>query len=509
MLTSFRPQENCGSGPLCRSRAFIFSHAYFSVTIALPGFHHVIKETKVMTLSVQCPACGAMHKAPERAVGKMLPCLVCKTPMAVFKPIDPAAILLQDDDPPPPSPETAPDVEELPPPSPAPKPRSTRPRKKSKAVDLASLPPLTSDDPPFWRRHLHWLLALALIPLVVSLLGSSTENSLQDRRAEIEKQLRESLEHTSPAERNRILERLKNAETVDELTSLFPDQRLPGALLSRSTVGHYLMALLAIVVYMAFFMFLASDGSAKPTHVLLVGLFTATIGVGFLLLVQLLASLTGGRMFVGFSVVAIFFYVLKFIAFSYSAALDPDNGFLVSFLGFTVGVGLCEEFVKAIPLVAHRSAESRKTWRSMLIWGLASGAGFGIAEGIMYSDRYYNGVFGLETYLVRFLSCVALHSIWTGSAAILLYIRRDMFDNIDSWYEWIFPIIFIIGAPALLHGLYDTCLKKEMNGVALLVAFASFGYLAFLFSRLQTVDDDAASKAMLREYERRKAGLAR
>jgi RsiW-degrading membrane proteinase PrsW (M82 family) len=115
---------------------------------------------------------------------------------------------------------------------------------------------------------------------------------------------------------------------------------------------------------------------------------------------------------------------------------------------------------------------------------------------------------GLEAYLVRFLSCVALHSIWSGSAAILLYLRRYMFDSLDNWYEWILPVLFVIAIPAVLHGLYDTCLKKDMNGIALLVAFASFGYLAFLFSRLQTVDDEAARKAMLREYRRRKARMA-
>src|SRR5438132_8581921 len=31
-------------------------------------------------------------------------------------------------------------------------------------------------------------------------------------------------------------------------------------------------------------------------------------------------------------------------------------------------------------------------WNSLLMWGLASGIGFGIAEGIMYSSRYYNGI---------------------------------------------------------------------------------------------------------------------
>jgi hypothetical protein len=48
---------------------------------------------------------------------------------------------------------------------------------------------------------------------------------------------------------------------------------------------------------------------------------------------------------------------------------------------------------------------------SLLLWGMASGIGFGIAEGIMYSGRYYNGVAGADIHYVRFLSCVALHAI--------------------------------------------------------------------------------------------------
>ncbi len=455
-----------------------------------------------MALSVQCSACGAMHKAPEQAEGKTVACLVCRAPMTVRRPIDPAAILLQDDnDPLPPlSPDEFLDEEEPFAPPAVPIPPATRSRKQPKTVDVKSLPPLTTNDPPLWRRHLHWLLALALIPLIVSLLTSSDKTPLEDR-------IKEVIEQATPAERERIIKSLENAHSLDDFLSQLPDQRLPGAFLSRSSLGHWLMAALAIVAYLSFFMFLAADGSAKPMNVLFVGLFTSTIGVGFLLLVQLLASLTDGRIIFGANIISLIFAVLKFIAFSYNAALDPENGFFLSFLGFTAGVGLCEEFVKAIPLFWHRSSVSEKTWRSMLIWGLASGAGFGIAEGILYSARYYNGITGLEAYLVRFLSCVALHAIWASSAAVLLYIRRDLFDKVENWYEWIFPVIFVIGVPAVLHGLYDTCLKKDMNGVALLVAFASFGYLAFLFSRLQSVDDEAATKAMLREYERRRAAL--
>jgi hypothetical protein len=90
---------------------------------------------------------------------------------------------------------------------------------------------------------------------------------------------------------------------------------------------------------------------------------------------------------------------------------------------------------------------------------------------------------------------------------MLLYIRRDLFDGIDDWQGWIAPTVLVIGVPAVLHGLYDTCLKKELDGVALLVAFASFGYLAFLMSQLQSTDDEADKEALLREYQRRKAAM--
>jgi len=50
----------------------------------------------------------------------------------------------------------------------------------------------------------------------------------------------------------------------------------------------------------------------------------------------------------GHGIATLIFYVIKLIGFSYHAADDPENGFLLSFLGFTIGVGLCEEFTKAM-----------------------------------------------------------------------------------------------------------------------------------------------------------------
>jgi RsiW-degrading membrane proteinase PrsW (M82 family) len=254
-------------------------------------------------------------------------------------------------------------------------------------------------------------------------------------------------------------------------------------------------------------MFLASDGSAKPWQVLAVGLFTATVGIGLLLLVQVIASATTGRIVVGNIIVMIIFAIFRFIAFSYNAAMDPDNGFLLSFFGFTFGVGLCEELVKTLPLFRHRESDEGKAWRGLFIWGLASGAGFGIAEGLLYSSRYYNGISGPWLYVVRFVSCVALHAIWTGSVAITLYLRRDLFDKAERWRDWIAPTLVIVAVPMLLHGLYDTSLKRDMNWLALLVAAASFGWLAFLSSRLYGTDDQEANEAMLQEYKRRRKAM--
>ena len=458
-----------------------------------------------MPISVKCSACGRGHKAPDAAAGKTFKCLACGEPMlAPPVEIDPAAILLGDgDDAPVPATEPAPS-----PPEPSrefvlPQSPVTPVRQPlRRETNVASLPPLTTNDPPFWRRHLHWLLVFAMLPLATSLLSN------RDRESEIESRLFETLEDVPPESQERVVRMLAGETSLDDLLNALPRHRLRGAWLPRDTYAHWGMAAGATIFFLLFFMFLASDGSAGPLQVLAVGLFTATIGVGFLILVQALASLTDGHVIMGRSVLVIVFIVLKFIAFSYGAADDPENGFFMSFLGFTMGVGLMEELVKTVPLFRHSAEKGKKNWRGLLIWGLASGAGFGIAEGILYSSRYYNGICPPSDYLVRFMSCVALHAIWSGSVGITLYLRRDLFDKVDAWYEWIPPLLVVIGIPMLLHGLYDTCLKREMNGVALLVAVASFGWLAFLSMRLYGADDENANRKMLKEYQKRRKLMA-
>jgi RsiW-degrading membrane proteinase PrsW (M82 family) len=186
-------------------------------------------------------------------------------------------------------------------------------------------------------------------------------------------------------------------------------------------------------------------------------------------------------------------------------ALDPEMGFIPSFIGFTLGVGLCEELCKAIPILIYYKIGNKQTWRGAFLWGLASGAGFGVSEGIMYSADFYNGLSGPGIYVVRFVSCVALHAIWSGSVGISVNQRQYLLQQEEEhWIMYVVSVLRMIAIPMVLHGLYDTLLKKELEFLALLVAAASFGYLAWQISRLRTSDDEDERAAYVGQYIRSK-----
>ncbi len=300
----------------------------------------------------------------------------------------------------------------------------------------------------------------------------------------------------------------KGEGSVEDLFAALPDRRFSGAFLPRGTWLHWVFAIAAAGLFLGFFLLLATNRTANPVHLIGMGLFTATIGIVFLLGLQLAANWSQGVWLTGRGIIIIVFYIVKFIGYSYQAALDPNNGFLLSFMGYTLGVGFCEEVVKALPLLVAYRRPSSQGWRGAFLWGLASGAGFGIAEGIMYSSNYYNGISGPGIYVVRFISCVALHALWTGSVGITLNQRQALIQGEMAWYEFILPLVVIVGVPMVLHGLYDTLLKKEMNALALVVAVISFLFLAFQISRLHTEDDKEATAEMLREYKRRRRSMA-
>jgi len=471
-----------------------------------------------MPISVTCSACGQRLKAKDSLAGRMVPCPKCGEKLLIPQADeDVAAYLLQS--------ETSPDPEESPagysvqtesPPEPPHPPAAAEPevnkeeeeprpsRAKRAPIDVASLPPLSAKEPPLWLRHLHWLLVLALIPLALSLLQAGAREDIQSR-------LEETLEDATPEQQIRLshlIEEINEGKRkFEELFPALPEQKLAGALLPRRSWTHWAFAGGSAVLFMTFFLLLSTHQTAEPLRLLAIGLFTATIGIAVLLLFQVLADVSQGIWLRGGHILVLLLYIVKLIGFSYRAALDPETGFFLSFLGYTLGVGLCEEVVKALPLLWHYRRPSDQGWRGAFLWGLASGAGFGISEGIMYSSSYYNGISGSGIYIVRFISCVALHALWTGSVGITLNQKQELIQQDLTWYEYIPPLFLIVGVPMVLHGLYDTLLKKEMNAWALVVAVLSFMFLAFQISRLHGEDDVKATKAMFREYKRRRKAM--
>src|SRR5262249_7724529 len=96
-----------------------------------------------------------------------------------------------------------------------------------------------------------------------------------------------------------------------------------------------------------------------------------------------------------------------------------------------------------------------------------------------YSADFYNGIQSGDIYIVRFVSCVALHGIWTASVGLFLCRHREFIQADFAWHDYFVRTLVVVSVPMLLHGVYDTLLKKEMNLAALFCALASFAWFVW------------------------------
>ncbi len=441
-----------------------------------------------MAISFTC-TCGKVLKARDELAGKKARCPECGAILEIPRPEpapdieDVAAYALQESAPAPSSREMPPDDDDMAlrpvrstyQPAPGPRVEPERPRPMTSRAPSASKSPSSSAKAGSGSSLLEYsylLLFFALVPLMFSLLGKEEKMDLDDR-------IVQTLEKATPEEAARAESALSKDEvSIDDAITAMPGGKLHGAHLSRDTTVHWVYAGIATVAFLLLASSFFTVERAKPVHLLLIGLFTGTLGIVFLLLVQACSQFRlrriGGRGWV-----MLIMLILTFIGWSYDSANDPDSNFLLSALGFTFGVGLCEEFSKAIPLFFYFKRHSEMGWRGACLWGLASGIGFGVSEGIMYSSRYYNGISGVDIYLVRFISCVALHAMWSASVGIAVARNVDEYEGVEDAAGFGLFMLRVLAVPMVLHGFYDTLLKKDMNGWALLVALMSFGWLAF------------------------------
>lgn len=349
------------------------------------------------------------------------------------------------------------------------------------------------------QRYLYLAFAVALVPLVFSLLSTDDEAEFTRRiektitahagefqRITESAAIKEIVGQLPPGTSQEQINAVVFSASFNKLMEEVPGAKVAGAHLPRDTWMHWAYALLAAAGFLGVVMLIFERGKVSAKSLVLTGLFTGTLGIVFLLAVQWVAVFTQGFWLRGRGIITLLFYILKFIGFSYRSALDPANGFFLSFLGFTCGVGLCEELAKAVPVLFHYKVPNEKGtfgWRGACVIGLASGIGFGVSEGITYSSDFYNGYHTTGIYVVRFVSCVALHAVWSAAVGVMIYGRRNQLKGRMDWGDWGKFLVMVLGVPMVLHGLYDTMLKKEMNGLALLTAVASFAFLVWVVER--------------------------
>jgi RsiW-degrading membrane proteinase PrsW (M82 family) len=412
-----------------------------------------------MAISFQC-ACGKRLKANDALAGRQTRCPDCGAALTVPIPLEDHDL------------EPAPDAGyAVATSSWQPSPATPQPAPAARPTPFQSELPTYDTSGTSVREFLYLVLVLALVPLGVSLLSRDDE-TVMDR-------LQRVMKHADPEVRSKVQAIVNSNEhaTLDDLLAALPGGRLDeSAHLPRKTSTHWVYGTIAALAFLALIVALFPSERKQPHHLFLVGLATGTVGIILLLGFQYVAGATQGVWLRGRSIIVVLFYIAKFIGWSYASASDPNSNFLLSLVGFTCGVGLCEELSKATPVLIAFHRDPRLGWRGACTWGLASGVGFGVSEGIMYSANQYNGISPADAYIVRFVSCVALHAIWTASVGIAIWRHQGLLQQAGDGGAYSMAVLRMLLVPMILHGLYDTLLKKDMNAVALLVGLVSFAW---------------------------------
>ena len=172
-----------------------------------------------------------------------------------------------------------------------------------------------------------------------------------------------------------------------------------------------------------------------------------------------------------------------------------------------VFIGFPEELTKALVLFAiWRFAGPLPTLRAFLFYGLISGLGFGIKEGVGYQLGPYAAEaaktghfagFYLESVL-RLTSLPFFHAVWTGIAAYLIWFAA----RLPSARAGLIVLALLI--PATYHGLYDALVDRSTIlalvvvglSIVLLGIYAAF---AAQFERWFGLEVDDAAGVMVVE----------
>jgi len=332
------------------------------------------------------------------------------------------------------------------------------------------------------RGSFYFCFVLAFIPLFLNMIEPPQVSILKKLEAGIE----DELHGEARKKAKKVLEEARKGHaSLDDVLNLFPNKKLKTAWLPRNSDLHIYLALVCSVGFAFTVCVCLPKGFSRIPLMLLTGGFTGVFGIGLLLIIQRIA-MTGWGLILG----GPFGIIIFMIGIAYRSLLNPDLPFINCLLSFTFGVGLLEEIIKAFPVFLMFMGRKRIRWHECCAMGMASGIGFGIAEGIFYSGHMYNGLCEPLIYYVRFISCVMLHAIWCAAAALFLHRYQNLTHGGMTMLTGFYRLFILISIPMVLHGLYDTLLAKNMDGLALTVALVSFGWLVLMIESAREKEGD-------------------
>src|SRR5262249_532909 len=140
--------------------------------------------------------------------------------------------------------------------------------------------PRRASRPDGWRSIARWSLLAALLPLAFY-----TFSAPDDIKGRIEETKREYPELAKKFDRG-------SARDVEQIFQQIPSHRLVGPALSRNTWGHWIVAILSALLFWEFILIVQPMGNSTSRQLWAVGIFTGTIGIFMLLVVQVAAMVS-------------------------------------------------------------------------------------------------------------------------------------------------------------------------------------------------------------------------
>ena len=163
-------------------------------------------------------------------------------------------------------------------------------------------------------------------------------------------------------------------------------------------------------------------------------------------------------------------------------SMAHSENLLTRSLGMLFGVAINEEICKAAVIFwLVRRPGSILMPQTVVLYGMISGLGFGIYEGVDYQQTV-NRQQGVDTAyflnIARLTSLPFLHAVWTGIAAY--FIAFSGLVPTKRYGLW----VVAIAIPSLMHATYNLC---GWNIIGLLVGFTSVILLMNYLSNCLTI----------------------